>query len=108
MKSRLLVVDKFTYLGIVIHKDMQQFDVLNMAPTMQYVTHTLKAWERLPLTLIVRINIVKMVLLPKLLYLYRVTSHILLKFHFKSTDKLLAHFLWRNQAHRLSRETLKA
>lgn len=49
-----------------------------------------------------------MVLLPKLLYLYRALPYILPKLHFESADKLLAPFLWRNQAPRLSSDTLKA
>lgn len=108
LRSRLLVVDRFTYLGIAFHKDLRQFDVLNVAPTFQYVTHKLKALEGLPLTLIGYINIFKMVLFPKLLYLNRAAPHTLPKLHFESIDRLLSPFLWRNRAPRLSRETLKA
>lgn len=55
-----MAVDHFTYLGIVIHKDIRQFDALNLSPTIQNLTSKLKAWENLPLTLVGRINIFKM------------------------------------------------
>lgn len=104
-QSRLVVVDCFTYLDIVVHKDVHQFDALNLSPTRQYITQELKAWEG-HLTLIGRINIFKMVLLLKLLYLYRAAPHILPKMNFDSLDKLLASFLWRTQIPMLSRDTL--
>lgn len=107
-KSNLMVVDRFTYLGIVIHKDTRQFEALNLSPTMQLLASKLKAWENLPLTLVGRINIFKMIFLPKLLYLYRASPHALPRLHFASIDKILAPFLWNNQAPRLSRDTLKA
>lgn len=108
VRSRLLVVDRFTYLGVVVHRDVRQFDILNITPTMQYVCCKLKAWEGLPLTLIGRINVFKMVLLPKLLYVYRAAPHSLPKLHFESIDKMLTPFLWKNQTPRLNRDTLKA
>lgn len=90
----------------MVHKDVRQFDTLNLSPAMQYVTYKLKAWEGLPLTLIGHINIFKMVLLLKLLYLYSAAPYILNKLHFESIYKLLAPFLWRNQALKLRRDLL--
>lgn len=75
---------------------------------MKSLAHKIKAWSGLPLTLIGRINIFKMVILPKLLYLYWTAPHILPRTHFQSIDRLLAPFLWSNQALRLSRDTQKA
>lgn len=46
--SRLLVVDRITYLGIVIHKDVRQFDTLILGPMRQYITQKQKALEGLP------------------------------------------------------------
>lgn len=107
-KSNLVVVDRFTYLGMVIHRDIRLFDTLNLVPTMQYITRKLNAWEGLPLTLVGRINIFKMVLLPKLLYLYRAVPHILPKLHFDAIDRVLGPFLWHKRVPRLHRNTLKA
>lgn len=36
--SRLLLVERFTYLGIVVHRDVRQFDELNLSCTMEYIT----------------------------------------------------------------------
>lgn len=81
-KSNFLVVDQFTYLGIVVHRDVHLLESLNLFPTMQYIANKLKEWESLPVTLVGRINVFKMVLHPRLLYLYRASPHILPKAHF--------------------------
>lgn len=92
----------------MIHKAIRHFNTLNLAPAMKHITLKLKAWEGLPLTLIGRINVFKMILLPKLLYLYRAAPYLLPKIHFESIDRLQTPFLWQNQIPRLSRDTLKA
>lgn len=55
---------------------------------MQYKAHRLKAWEGHLLTLVGHTNLFKIVLLPKLLYLYRTSPYILPKVHFESIEKL--------------------
>lgn len=81
-KSNFLVVDRFTYLSMIVHRDVHLLESLNLFPTMQYIANKLKEWESLPLTLVGRINVFKMVLLPKLLYLYQASPHILPKAQF--------------------------
>lgn len=106
--SNLMVVDHFTYLGVVVHKEIQIFGTLNLAPAMQRLAHKLEVWGNLPLTLVGHINIFKMIFLPKFLYLYRAAPHPILRAHFTSIDKILAPFLWSNRPPRLNRDTLKA
>ena len=64
-------VESFKYLGLVISRQASDFLPLNLSPVVQETRMRLKAWESLPLSLLGRINLIKMKILPKFIYLLR-------------------------------------
>lgn len=70
-------VDEFTYLGIKIRGPTGEFIEKNIYPLMSQLTAKCTAWRTLPLTPVGRVNLLKIIFLPKFLYFFRNTpSHI--------------------------------
>lgn len=64
-------VPEFKYLGIIISRQVGDFFMLNLNPAVQEFKRKLKVWETLPLSLLGRIHLIKMKILPRFLYLFR-------------------------------------
>lgn len=64
-------VDTFKYLGVYIHSDLHKFYELNVSPVLEQLKARCASWGILPLNLLGRINLIKMVFLPKFIYLFR-------------------------------------
>ena len=61
----------FTYLGIKITPDINDIVHTNYDPILKSVSESLKRWSELPISIIGRVNIIKINILPKLLYLFQ-------------------------------------
>lgn len=62
--------DLVKYLGVWVHKDPEIVLNMNYGRALNVVTEQISRWKRLPLSLADRIAVVKMTVLPKLLYLF--------------------------------------
>lgn len=60
----LQVVSKFRYLGVEVQQPLQSY-IANISPVIQRLKHTLTSWSKLPQNLLGRINILKMIYLPR-------------------------------------------
>ena len=60
----------FTYLGIKITPQINTVVQANYDPLMREVQELLEKWVTMPISLIGRINMIKMTILPKFLYLF--------------------------------------
>lgn len=63
--------EKFTYLGIEVTRQYTSLFQQNFPPLIEKLRSRLLFWDALPIPMIGRINAVKMVLLPQLLYLFQ-------------------------------------
>uniref|UniRef100_A0A803JF55 Reverse transcriptase domain-containing protein n=1 Tax=Xenopus tropicalis TaxID=8364 RepID=A0A803JF55_XENTR len=104
----LKVANSFKYLGIHINKDPSLFLQDNLHPLHNRFKDTLKFWTKLPLTLIGRINICKMIFLPKYLYIFSNTPTHIPKKALQDIDRTQSEFIWGNKTPTLSRATLNA
>ncbi len=91
----------FTYLGIKITPDIKDLVPENYNSILNSVSESLKRWSDLPISLIGRINIVKMNILPKFLYLFQsIPLHPPLNL-FKKLKELTTTFIWNNKRPRI-------
>lgn len=58
------------YLGIYLHCEAAEVIRLNYGPVITHLTEQISRWIKLPLSIAGRIAIIKMIILPKLLYLF--------------------------------------
>lgn len=65
--SKLTIQPTFKYLGIYINNNLSCFQALNITPIITYMETRLRTWASLPLNLIGRVNIFKIIYLSKFL-----------------------------------------
>lgn len=94
-------VDSFTYLGIQITPKLEDIVDFNYNPTITSISKTLERWSNLQVSLIGRINILKMSILPKLLYLFQNIPLPPPPNFFSRMKNLFSNFLWNNRRPRL-------
>lgn len=61
----------FIYLGVKVSPCLKDLYKLNIAPLQQSIKRDLDRWCSLPLSLLGRIHLIKMNILPRLLYLFQ-------------------------------------
>lgn len=98
--------NKFTYLGIEVTKHYTYLFQENYLPLVERLRSKLLFWDTLPISLIGRINAIKMIFLPQLLYLFQNIPIFLKKVFFKRLDSLIVPFLWRHKPPRISKKYL--
>lgn len=100
-------VSSLKYLGVFITRRLRDYIPLNIEPLYNLVKTKTQIWARLLLGWCGRINLTKIKLLPKILYMmWQAPLYIPLTF-FKTLDSILNSFIWGNGWHKLAWKTLK-
>uniref|UniRef100_A0A3B3HQU1 Reverse transcriptase domain-containing protein n=1 Tax=Oryzias latipes TaxID=8090 RepID=A0A3B3HQU1_ORYLA len=98
---------KFKYLGIWITSNYKHMYKTNFIPLLDSVKQDLQRWQSLPIYLGGRINVVKMNILPKFLYLFQSIPLFLTKTFFSNLDKLISSFIWNGKTARIRKNILQ-
>lgn len=94
------------YLGIQVDCDFKNLYKLNLASLLEKVGRDLTNWMDLPLTLLGRINAVKMNILPKCLYMVQSLPISISKSFFTTLSGLIRSFIWHHKTQRVSLDKL--
>ena len=98
--------DYFEYLGINITRNPKLLFKLNYSALIDKLKIMIDKWKLLPLSLIGRVNIVKMVVLPKFMYLFQNIPIYLTASFFKLVDSIIIPFIWADKPSRISKAHL--
>lgn len=83
------VMDKFTSLGIVVTRDLDQLLKANWDMKIYQLKQNIDFWKTLPISLVGRINTIKMVVLPRFLYLFQCLPNFIPQSYFKKLDSIV-------------------
>uniref|UniRef100_A0AAR2KLP1 Reverse transcriptase domain-containing protein n=1 Tax=Pygocentrus nattereri TaxID=42514 RepID=A0AAR2KLP1_PYGNA len=97
----------FKYLGINVTRSLSGLAAANFTPLISRVTSDIQRWGNLPLSLIGRINVIKMNILPKFLFLFQSIPLFLPKHFFDSLDQIICSFIWGGKPPRLRKIMLQ-
>lgn len=103
----LQVVSEFRYLGIVIRPKPQDYIDTNLSPLMAKISTKIDAWCRLPLSVIGRSNLVKMIVMPQLLYILHNAPIWIPACYFHKIHRMFRELIWRKKVARIRLETLQ-
>lgn len=85
---------KFKYLGIYLSAGLRNIVPNNFDPVLNNIQHLIKGWDKLQLSLWGRVQAIKMVIVPKLNYLFNMLPLNIPKTIFKALDKTIKQFIW--------------
>ncbi|XP_044161200.1 uncharacterized protein LOC122946001 isoform X1 [Bufo gargarizans] len=106
LDTELPIVSEFKYLGIHITKDAASFHSLNIQPLLNYSADKFRVWSGLPLSVPGRINLIKLIILPKWLYVLEHAPFLVPKKIFQRFRSLLSPLIWGNNRRKLSIDVL--
>lgn len=100
--------DGFPYLGILITDSMSKLFNANFRPLVEKIERDFDRWSTLPLSLARRINLIKMVVMPKFLYLFQHIPVYITKSFFDKLDGTISKFLWGNKPAQIRKAILQS
>lgn len=98
---------KITYLGLQISNTLSKVFSLNYSSLLSKTEEELNRWMTLPLSLIGRVNSIKMNILPKFLYLFQMLPIAVPKTFFKQLNSAISRFIWGKKTPRIKLETIQ-
>lgn len=99
--------DGIKYLGIQIPPNLANLYNVNYKVTIEKIRKDLERWTVLPLSIMGRIESIRMNILPKLLYLFQMLPINISNSTFKDLDKLFSQFIWQGKRSRIKFNILK-
>ena len=97
----------FTYLGISITPNVKDLLRLNFSNVLQSVRRDLTRWFDLPVSWMGRINLIKMNVLPRLLYPMQMLPLFITKKVIRDIEREFSNFIWHGKKPRLSMKVLQ-
>lgn len=97
----------FRYLGVNISYPFSSLFKNNFTNLVDQIKLDLKRWDSLPLSLVGRVETIKMNVLPRLLFLFQSLPLFLPKSFFKCLDKILSSFIWAGKIPKVNRSILQ-
>ena len=94
------------YLGTYISHDKTQLYKDNFLPLVKDFKKDVRQWQDLKINLIGRVNLFKMMWLPKFLFKFQTIPIMPPKTFFKEVNSIISLFIWSNKASRLKRKLL--
>ncbi len=96
----------FRYLGVTLTPQITQSCQVNYKKIFEAIKNDLVRWDVLPLSLLGRVEAVKMNLLPRLLFLFQSLPFGIPTSAFNMLDTLTSKFIWQNRRPRVRLKTL--
>ena len=92
-----LQTKRIQYLGINLPKEKKELYTENYKTLMKEIKHDLNRWRDIPCSWVGRINIVKMTILPKATYRFKVTPIKLPMEIFTELEQKTSQFIWKHK-----------
>lgn len=96
----------FTYLGIIVTKKAEDLLKINWQKKLDQLKQKIEFWKTLYISMAGKINAIKMVVLPRFLYLFQAIPSFIPLSYFKQLDSIIVPFLWGYKAVRIAKKHL--
>ncbi len=101
-----ITLDKFKKSGIIATREHGKLLRSNWDCKMQQLKQNIEFWNTLPISMVGRISALKMVALPRFLYIFQCLPVFIPLYYFKKLDSVISSFIWSNKRARISKKHL--
>ena len=101
------ITSSFKYLGVQITARPRDFIHLNISPLLLRFRDKIKTWKALLLSVAGRVNLIKMILMPQLLYFLHNTPMVIPLKVFHTVNSIFRGLIWKDGAARIKLEHLQ-
>lgn len=105
--QQIRIVPAFKYLGVWVHPKVQDYLQFKLQPLLEKFKLKNKSWCKLPLSVVGRTNLVKMIWAPQLLYIVHNTPVWIPQKCFKKIDSLFRILIWKGKQPRIRLPSLR-